>query len=85
MGFGLVFSTALLWPRYRGVFGKYLGLCLGCALVYVAFMVLHDVPMYVARWRAAEAAGQAYLPLREGLRDLATCPCAWYARTSPVG
>src|SRR5882672_3333947 len=37
------------------------------ALVYIAYMVIEDVPMYVSRWRAA--AGFT-VPLDEGLRTL---------------
>lgn len=72
VGLGTVLAAGALAPRYRGAVWKFLAFCFGCALAYVAFMVLHDVPMYVARWRAAEASGQVYLPFWEGLRDLAT-------------
>jgi hypothetical protein len=45
-----------------------------CAVGYIAFMTLVDVPMYVARWRADLAAGHAALPLAQGLREvLARC------------
>ena len=40
---------------------------IGCGAVYVAFMVIVDVPMYLSRWQAGLAAGHEYLSLREGL------------------
>lgn len=47
------------------------GLGVGAALSvgYVLYMALVDVPMYVARWRADEQAGRAYLGLRSGVAD----------------
>jgi hypothetical protein len=39
---------------------------------YVLFMIAVDVPMYLQRWQAASASGQAVLGLLAGLHDLAT-------------
>lgn len=39
-----------------------------CCLMYLAFMVSVDVPMWLARWRTDLAASQANLPRLEGLR-----------------
>jgi hypothetical protein len=72
VGLCAVIACALLWPRFQGRLQRVLAVCVGCGLVYVLFMVLHDVPMYVTRWRAAEAAGQVYFTLQAGLRDVAT-------------
>jgi hypothetical protein len=44
------------------------GLLLGIG--YVAFMCIVDVPMYVSRWLADEAAGRQYLSLGQGLHDV---------------
>jgi len=41
----------------------------GCA-AFVAFIATVDAPMYLARWRADEAAGKTYLSLSEGLADV---------------
>jgi hypothetical protein len=37
---------------------------------YIAFMVVIDVPMYLARWRAAIEAGSASLAALDGLREI---------------
>jgi hypothetical protein len=43
-------------------------------LVYIAFMVLIDVPMYLTRWQTSVAAGQSAIPLADGLNQiLARC------------
>jgi hypothetical protein len=39
-----------------------------CCLMYLAFMVSVDVPMWLARWRSDLAASHADLPALEGLR-----------------
>jgi len=39
-----------------------------CGAMYLAFMGAHDVPMWLARWRADLAASHAYLPALAGLR-----------------
>ena len=44
------------------------GIAFGAA--YVTFMVFVDVPMYLSRWQAGVVAGHAYLPLREGVREV---------------
>ena len=45
-------------------------IAIGCAAVYIVFMVVYVVPMYLRRW----APGGAYLSLIEGLRQvLARC------------
>jgi hypothetical protein len=46
------------------------------AFGFVAFMVLIDVPMYLARWRRARAEQRAFLGLRAGLDD------AWRRRVA---
>ncbi len=37
---------------------------------YVAFMFLHDVPMYWSRWMTDEARGRHYLSIAQGLLDV---------------
>jgi hypothetical protein len=72
VGLGAAVASALLYPRFRGNFQRVLGACIASALGYVAFMVLHDVPMYLGRWRADSLAGRSYLTIWEGLRDVTT-------------
>lgn len=43
--------------------------CIG-GVAYVAFMFLHDVPMYWARWMTDEARGRQYLSIAQGLLDV---------------
>lgn len=48
---------------------------LGAALAgaaYAAYMFAVDVPMYLSRWLADQAAGRAYLGLAQGLHDVAS-------------
>ena len=45
--------------------------CLG-STVYVAFIVIYDVPMYWSRWRADQARGHQYLTVAEGWVDVCT-------------
>ena len=44
-----------------------------CSVTFVAFMVSVDIPMYLARWRADEERGHAYLSVWEGLVDSMRC------------
>ena len=48
---------------------RFLLLALGAGALYVLYMTTVDVPMYVSRWRADEAAGRVYFSLADGLRD----------------
>lgn len=65
-------AAALLATRYQGRLRQaFIAACLG-ALAYVAFMVVRDVPMYLTRWAADEAAGKVYFSFAEGLRDVAS-------------
>ena len=41
-----------------------------CGAAYVAFMTLVDVPMYLARWHEALAAGHPTLSLSEGMQEI---------------
>ncbi len=52
VGLGAAVASAMLYPRFRGTFQRVLAACIASALGCVAFMVLHDVPMYVGRWQA---------------------------------
>jgi len=49
---------------------RFLAAVLVCGAAYVAFMTIVDVPMYLARWHAAVAAGHEQLSLQSGLREI---------------
>jgi hypothetical protein len=56
-----------LRPRAGAATARFLGAASAAAAIYIAYMVVEDVPMYLARWRAA---GGFTVPLDEGLRTL---------------
>lgn len=43
---------------------------IGCGMLYIAFMVIVDVPMYLTRWQAGVTARHEYLSLHDGLSEL---------------
>jgi hypothetical protein len=65
----LVIGCLLVWPRTRGARRLFLGGALVLGIAYVVFMTTVDVPMYVSRWLADEAAGREYLSLLQGVED----------------
>jgi hypothetical protein len=56
-----------LRPRADAASARFLGAASAAAAIYIAYMVVEDVPMYLSRWRAA---GGFTVPLDEGLRTL---------------
>jgi hypothetical protein len=68
----LVASALTVAPRcsarWRAIL---LGWCV-VGMVYVAFMVAVDVPMYWARWLTDQAAGRHYMSLAQGFMDIAS-------------
>jgi hypothetical protein len=56
-----------LRARAGGGTARFLEVASACAVIYLAFMVTVDVPMYVSRWLASGSAGPS---LEEGLRTL---------------
>jgi hypothetical protein len=66
----LVVSFLALWNWCPGASRPFLGAALVLGVAYVAFMCTVDVPMYVTRWLADEAAGRQYLSLSQGLFDV---------------
>ena len=56
-----------LRPRAEGASRRFLDAACAAAAIYIAYMVVEDVPMYLSRWRAA---GGFTVPLDEGLRTL---------------
>jgi hypothetical protein len=65
-------ALARLLPEYHGVVRVVLVAAIVCTVLYLAFLVTVDVPMYFNRWRAGRADGKLHLPLFEGLRDVST-------------
>jgi hypothetical protein len=61
-----------LLPEFHGVVRAALIAAIACTVLYLAFLVTVDVPMYFNRWRAARAGGKVHLPLFKGLRDIST-------------
>lgn len=55
-----------LRPRLEGAAARFVMAASACALVYLAFMVTVDVPMYLSRWSAAGGGPS----LEQGLRTL---------------
>jgi hypothetical protein len=66
----LVVCCIPLWPRCRPGFRPFLAVGMALGVVYVAFMCTVDIPMYVSRWLADEAAGRQYLTLSQGWHDV---------------
>jgi hypothetical protein len=66
----MVVGMVLVRARWTGARRKVLiGWCVVGA-TYVAFMFLHDVPMYWSRWITDEARGRKYLSLAQGFADV---------------
>lgn len=66
-------AVALVRLRARGADAaprRFLAFGIAACIAFVAFLASVDVPMYVARWRADEAAGKPYLSLADGLADV---------------
>jgi hypothetical protein len=70
---GAVLTVAaflVLQPRVDARSGRVLAVAVVCGTAYVAYMVIVDVPMYLARWHADFAAGHPYLSPGEGMRNV---------------
>jgi hypothetical protein len=67
----LIAGLAARWPKLAAPLRPLYAAVGAAGAVYVAFMVLIDVPMYASRWLADEAAGRAYLSIAQGLLDVA--------------
>lgn len=68
----LAASLVVISPRCTGALRQLLNVCCVCAIAYVAYMFLVDVPLYWSRWIADEAAGRQYLSLGQGLIDVSS-------------
>ncbi len=56
-------------PRLSGPLKKAITASIAGGLLYVAFMCTVDIPMYLARFKHAQQAGQQYLSMSEGWSD----------------
>lgn len=56
-----------LWPNASGTRARFLVAAMACAAWYIGFMVIVDVPMYIARWRMETGGG---IPLADRLQTL---------------
>jgi hypothetical protein len=65
----LVAAAFFLRERSRGALGSFFTVVIVCGLAYIGFMVFVDVPMYVTRFLADQAAGKEYLSLSAGWAD----------------
>lgn len=70
----LIVGIALcrLLPEFNGPVRWALIAAIAGIVLYLAFLVTVDVPMYLSRWRADLAGGGKLLGLFEGLRDVST-------------
>jgi hypothetical protein len=66
----VVVAMVLLRAHWTGARRRiFFGWC-ALGVVYVAFMFLHDVPMYWSRWISDEERGRPYLSLWQGFTDI---------------
>jgi len=61
-----------LLPEFNGAVRVVLAISLAGIVVYLAFLMTVDVPMYLKRWRMDVALGNRLLRPLEGLRDVST-------------
>jgi hypothetical protein len=69
---GLLLTVAAisLWKRSSAQWKKWLMGLICFGFCYVAFMSLHDVPMYVMRYQANAAQQNAHLSFSQGIKDV---------------
>jgi hypothetical protein len=61
-----------LWAQRREVRRPFIAAAIILNAAYIMFMWSVDVPMYISRVRADDAAGKTFLTVREGVADAAT-------------
>src|SRR4051812_47343246 len=61
-----------LLPEFEGPARAVLAITIVGIAVYLAFLIMIDVPMYLGRWRSGLADGSPLLRPLEGLRDVST-------------
>jgi hypothetical protein len=65
-------GLCLILPEFGGAARAVLAISVVGIVVYLAFLMTVDVPMYLKRWRADVAGGNSGLGPLEGLRDVST-------------
>jgi hypothetical protein len=65
----MTLSFVRLWWRSSLGRRRLVRVAFALNVAYVAFMLMVDIPMYLSRWRADQAAGRAYLSVAEGWTD----------------
>jgi hypothetical protein len=65
----MIAGFAMIFPRYRGLRRRLIGLMLAINLAYFMFMCSVDVPMYWSRFTADQALGKPYLSVAAGWHD----------------
>jgi hypothetical protein len=65
-------GLCLILPEFDGAVRAVLAISVVGIVVYLAFLMTVDVPMYLKRWRADVAGGNRGLGPLEGLRDVST-------------
>jgi hypothetical protein len=65
-------GLCLILPEFGGAARAVLAISVVGIVVYLAFLMTVDVPMYLKRWRADVAGGNRGLGPLEGLRDVST-------------
>jgi hypothetical protein len=68
----LVLSVVLAWPRVERAHRPLLAFGGASALAYAIYLFGVDVPMYLSRWLADEAAGRGALGVAQGFVDAST-------------
>ncbi len=63
-------ALIMLLPKAKGAFQYAILFSIVGTLLYVAFMLTVDVPMYFARWQAGAESGQRLFGFSEGLNNL---------------
>jgi hypothetical protein len=66
----VVLDMVLMCARCTGARRRILATGCIAGAAYVAFMFLHDVPMYWSRWMTDEERGRHYLSIAQGLLDV---------------
>jgi hypothetical protein len=66
----VVAGMVLMRASFTGARRRTLVAWCAAGIGYVAFMFLHDVPMYWSRWVSDEAKGRHYLSIGQGLLDI---------------
>ena len=68
--FLFILGLGLCYQKVAAHVRRFIALGIGVGVAYITFMVTVDVPTYLSRWNADNAAGYTYLTIAEGLQDI---------------